>query len=144
LKEREREKESREKRKRDFISRFHELVKVPIDPSSIYETGETISLVWKTECIAISLVRRLTFPISLSVQVEIFMPIVPTEDMVTRDTDLPSKVIIHMEYLRSLLDASFDLQVIGEECLLVASKDFREIPSPEIIDMLLPPECNFQ
>ena len=136
--------ESRENLKREFISRFHELVMDPIDPSSIYETGESITLVWKTNWVAISLVRKLTFPISLSIQAEISMP-VPTADNDSIDyAAMPDDVILHMEYLRTLLDAGFALQVIGEECLWMASKDFREIPPPEILDMLMPPGPNGQ
>jgi len=128
----------------DFVSRFKEILRSPIDPSAVYETGESIDLVWKTDWVAISLIRRLTFPISLSIQAEISMPVLTVDKDSTKHSAMPDDVILHMEYLRTLLDAGFDLQVIGEECLWVVSKGFKEIPSPEIIDMLLPPGCNFQ
>ncbi|MFW9945098.1 MAG: hypothetical protein ACFFB7_08880 [Candidatus Sifarchaeia archaeon] len=139
MKEEEREKESGEGLKRDFTARFYELVMAPIDPSTIYETGESITLVWKTNWVAISLVRKLTFPISLSIQAEISMPVPTDDDDSINYAALPDVVILHMGYLRTLIDGGFDVQVIGEECLWVASKDFKEIPSPEILDMLMPP-----
>lgn len=126
----------------DFVSRFQELVRSQIDPSDVYETGESIDLVWKTEWVAISLIRKLTFPISLAVQVEISMP-VSTLDNDTMDySAMPDVVILHMEYLRKLLNAGFVVEVIGEECLWVASKDFGEIPPSETLDILMPPVLN--
>lgn len=121
------------------MSRFQELVRSPIDPSRVYETSESIDLVWKTDWVAISLIRRLTFPISLGILAEISMPVLAVKNDSTKHTALPDDVILHMEYLRTLLDAGFELQVIGEECLWVASKDFEEIPPSEILDMLMPP-----
>jgi hypothetical protein len=128
----------------DFVSRFQEIVRSPIDPSGVYETGESIDLVWKTDWVAISLIRRLTFPISLSILAEISMPVLTSDNDSSRHTALPDDVILQMEYLRTLLVAGFDLQVIGEECLWVASKDFKEIPPLEILEILMPPGPNVQ
>ena len=131
--------ESRENQKRNFVSRFQEIVVAPMDPSSIYETGESITLVWKTEWAAISLVRRLTFPISLTVQVEIHMPVLSADNDSINYMAMPDDMVLHMDYLRGLLEAGFDLQVIGEECLWVASRDFKEVPPSELLDILMPP-----
>ncbi len=144
MKEEEGEKESRESFKKEFVSRFYELVMAPIDPSSIYETGESITLVWRTNWVAISLIRRLTFPISLTIQAEISIPVPPEDNDCINYAAMPDVVILHMGYLRTLIDAGFDVQVIGEECLWVATKDFKEIPSPEMLDILMPPGPNGQ
>jgi hypothetical protein len=134
---------SRESIKKEFVSRIQLMVTTPIDPSSIYETGESITLVWRTNWVAISLIRRLTFPISLTIQAEITMPVPPEDNDGINYAAMPDDVILHMDYLQTLLDAGFDLQVIGEECLWVAAKDFKEIPPSEVLAMLLPPGPEF-
>ena len=123
--------------------RFQEILRSPIDPSGVYDTGESIDLVWKTDWVAISLIRRLTFPISLGILAEISMPVLIVDNDSTKHAALPDDVILHKEYLRKLIDAGFDLQVIGEECLWVAAKDFKEIPPSEVLAMLFPPGPEF-
>lgn len=123
-----------------FVSRFKEAASSSIPSSNEIGSGQWISVVMRTEWVEILLVRTLSDPHYLSVEVEISTPnpSPPDEEsLVTRR--MPLDMIEHMQYLLRLLDVGFSLIVIGEEGLWLASKDFKEGPSPEVLSILTPP-----
>jgi hypothetical protein len=52
---------------------------------------------------------------------------------------LPEVMITHMNYLQTLMESGFALQVVGEEGLWAATKQFKGVPESDVIKLLVPP-----
>jgi hypothetical protein len=123
-----------------FVSRFQEVASSSFPSSDEIVCGQWISVVMRTDWVEILLMRTLKDPHRFSVEVEVSIPTYFPHNgrsAVTRKT--PLDMIEHMQYLVRLQDAGFSLIVVGEEGLWLASKDFEEAPSAEILNVLMPP-----
>lgn len=140
VKEKESADELRSKSPCQLSLRLQELLKAPLELSDTNRSGCSVYPVCRTDWMEILLVRFVSDPSLLKIEIEISMP---TAEMAgerrARPEKLPSDMIAHMEYLEKLLDVGFSLQVVGEECLWIASKNFVGFPSSDIVELLLPP-----
>jgi hypothetical protein len=124
----------------DISHRLQELVETPLRPSDVGGPGYQESLLCRTNWVEILLLRFAKNPEILRIEVEVFMPVAaqPQEHLIPQKK-VPLDMIAHMEYLIGLLDVGFSLQVFGEECLWVASKQFKGIPRLDAVRKLVPP-----
>jgi hypothetical protein len=123
-----------------MLSRIKDLADLPMNQAEVGSSGERLSVLTRTDWLQILLLRFPENPEMLTIEVEVFMPTGPrAESDSRRPKQMPSAMIAHMEYLIRLVDAGFSLKIAGEECLWVASKHFKGLPSSEIAEVLLPP-----
>jgi len=123
-----------------MLSRIKEFAELPTNQAEVGSTGERLSVLNRTDWLQILLLRFPENPEVLTIEVEVFMPSGPRpESDSKRLKKMPLTMIAHMEYLIGLVDAGFSLDVSGEECLWVASKNFKGLPSSDIAQILLPP-----
>jgi hypothetical protein len=123
-----------------MLSRLRDFTSLPIDSAEANASGEWVSVLTRTDWLQILLLRYVEDPETLRIEVEVFMPSGPRlEKDSTGTRKMPLAMIGHMEYLIGLMDAGFSLQVVGEECLWVASKQFKGLPESQIVQKLVPP-----
>jgi hypothetical protein len=122
-----------------MLSRLRDFTSLPIDSAEANASGECVSVLTRTDWLQILLLRYVEDPETLRIEVEVFMPTHPRPEDSARPRKMPLAMIGHMEYIIGLLDAGFSLQVLGDECLWVASKQFKGLPGSQIVQKLIPP-----
>jgi len=123
-----------------MLSRIRSLASLPIDSAEAGASGECVSVLTRTDWLQILLLRYVEDPETLRIEVEVFMPTGQhPEKGSTPNRKMPLAMIGHMEYIIGLLDAGFSLQVLGDECLWVVSKQFKGLPGSQIVQKLIPP-----
>lgn len=126
----------------DISSRLQELVESPLQLSEAGVSGYEESVLCRTEWVEILLLRSVEEPEILRIEVEVLVPVAaqPGAHLVPQDI-MRLNMVAHMKYLMKLLDIGFSLQVVGEECLWVATGQFTGIPNPEVVHALAPPQA---
>jgi hypothetical protein len=122
-----------------LASRLHKLCNLPLDPSTTGQSGESISVLHKTKWVEILLVRKASTLDLIFIEVDISMPVVSPFANSVDFASLPEAMITHMNYLQILMESGFALQVVGEEGLWVATKQFEGVPESDVIKLLVPP-----
>jgi len=125
----------------DISSKLQELVETPPQSSEVGGSGYQESVLCRTEWVEILLMRSAEDPEILRIEVEVLVPAAaqPREYPIPQDK-MPLNMVAHMEYLMKLLDMGFSLQVVGEECLWVATGQFAGIPPSDVVQELAPPQ----
>ncbi len=140
----------------ELIKRYSELSGVPDDKLSFNENGESLSILCQSEWVRILVIRRLNTPDQVTIEVELSFPTrvhtkkVETNEEAdieansTKDTlALLEEAVTHLRYLAKLHDRGFALDVIGQECLWTAFRDFNNTPDAEMFELLNPPsDCS--
>jgi hypothetical protein len=125
----------------DISLRLQELVEAPLEPSDVDQSGSSMSVLCRTDWVEILVLRCVENPETLRIEVEISMPVETRPDRhIGQPERLPSIMIAHMEYLLKLLDVGFSLHVVGEEGLWITTSQFTGIPSPDVVQRLVPPQ----
>jgi hypothetical protein len=125
----------------DISLRLQELVEAPLEPSDVDQSGSSMSVLCRTDWVEILVLRCVENPETLRIEVEISMPVETRPDRhIGQPERLPSDMIAHMEYLLKLLDVGFSLHVVGEEGLWITTSQFTGIPSPDVVQRLVPPQ----
>ena len=132
----------------EMASKYAELMKAPVDEATVNENGESLSTLCQSEWVRILVIRRPEIPDHVTIEVEISLPspVAHTTDADRSDsdvkdngTDLLHHAIEHLHYLSRLRNNGFALDVVGQECLWTAFRDFTEAPAPDVFDLLKPP-----
>ena len=122
----------------DLALRIKSLISRSYDTLEFNESEESTSLLLRNEWVEILLTRRKNEPEFLAIDAEISLPNLPEIE----DTQsFPLYMIAHMEYLQNLQSAGFKIRVVGDECLWIASKEFKGTVDDDVIEMLIPPTC---
>jgi hypothetical protein len=120
----------------DLALRIKNLISRSYDTLEFNESDESTSLILRNEWVEILLTRRKNEPEFLAIDAEISLPNSPEME----DKQLfPLYMIAHMEYLQNLQSAGFKIRVVGDECLWIASKEFKETVDDDVIEILKPP-----
>ena len=106
---------------------------LPIDPVKCNVAGEEISTIYRNDWVKIYMIRSPDFADVVLVEVEVSLP------KKLSDAEIILDMIQHLTYLHELLNQGFELCVIREECLWVASRSFSETPEDSILEVLHPP-----
>ncbi len=132
----------------EMAKEYAELVKAPIDEAAVNENGESLSTLCQSEWVRILLIRRPSTPDLVTIEVEMSLPShfvqasdadEPDTEFKDNGTDLLHQAIEHLHYLSRLRNNGFTLDVVGQECLWTAFRDFTEPPASDMFDLLKPP-----
>ncbi|UCH04893.1 MAG: hypothetical protein JSW05_01690 [Candidatus Thorarchaeota archaeon] len=132
----------------EMARKYAELMETPVDRATVNENGESLSTLCQSEWVRILVIRRPSTPDLVTIEVEISLPspVVRTSDADGADskakdngTDLLHQAIEHLHYLSRLRNNGFTLDVVGQECLWTAFRDFTETPVSDVFDLLKPP-----
>ncbi|MFW9799616.1 MAG: hypothetical protein ACFFD9_04220 [Candidatus Thorarchaeota archaeon] len=140
----------------EMIKRYTELSEAPDDKLSFNENGESLSVLCQSEWVRILVIRHLNAPDQVTIEVELSFPTrvgsAKAETLEDADSDanatsntlsLLKEAVEHLHYLSKLHDKGFALDVIGQECLWTAFRDFNSTPDTEMFELLNPPsDCS--
>jgi hypothetical protein len=104
---------------------------LPIDPVECNAAGEEITTIYESDWIKIFIIRNSDFSGEILVEVELSLP------SKWNYTEVVLDMIQHLTYIQELLNQGFELCVIKEECLWVASRSFSKVPDDSILEALL-------
>ena len=117
----------------ELRTKFDSIMTLPIDPVKCNVAGEEISAIHGTDWVKIYFIRSSDFADVILVEVEVSLP------SKLSDVEVILDMIQHLTYIQELLNQGFELCVIREECLWVASRSFSETPDDSILEVLHPP-----
>jgi len=132
----------------EMTRKYAELMEAPVDEATVNENGESLSTLCQSEWVRILVIRRPSTPDLVTIEVEISLPspVGKASDTDETDseaedngTDLLHQAIEHLHYLSRLRTNGFTLDVVGQECLWTAFRDFTETPVSDVFDLLRPP-----
>nr|KXH72831.1 MAG: hypothetical protein AM324_00480 [Candidatus Thorarchaeota archaeon SMTZ1-83] len=132
----------------EMAKKYAELMEAPVDEASVNENGESLSTLCQSEWVRILVIRRPSTPDLVTIEAEISLPspVVKATDPDATDSgpedngsDLLQQAIEHLQYLSRLRAKGFTLDVVGQECLWTAFRDFTETPVSEVFNLLEPP-----
>lgn len=136
----------------ELIKRYEQIIETPAKELRFNEHGESVAILCQSEWVRILVIQRQDPANLVSIEVELSLPAQSTKvsssvrekgDLKEADTKvLANQVIEHLRYMTLLQDEGFTLELIGQECLWTASRDFQESPRQEFFQLLSPPsEC---
>ena len=132
----------------EMARKFAELMEAPVDEATVNENGESLFTLCQSQWVRILVIRRPSTPDLVTIEVEISLPspVVQATDADGTDskakdngTDLLHQAIEHLHYLSRLRNNGFTLDVVGQECLWTAFRDFTETPVSDVFGFLKPP-----
>jgi hypothetical protein len=132
----------------EMANKYAELMDAPVDEATVNENGESLSTLCQSEWVRILVIRRPDTPEHVTIEIEISLPSPAVHatgadgtDSGAKDngTDLLHQAIEHLHYLSRLRNNGFTLDVVGQECLWTAFRDFSEPPASAVFDLLRPP-----
>lgn len=136
----------------ELMKKYYQLSTKPLAaPSLENESGESVETLYQSSSLRILLLRATTDPEMVTLEVEVWLPGSKTNDNLASPSNMEGKeqgenlsemlaqMIAHLQYLYSLHQNGFSLDVIKHDCLWTASCTFSKLPDRQIFDMLLPP-----
>jgi hypothetical protein len=132
----------------EMTRKYAELMEAPVDEVTVNENGESLSTLCQSEWVRILVIRRPSTPDLVTIEVEISLPSPvghasdtdgTDSEVENNGTDLLHQAIEHLHYLSRLRSNGFTLDVVGQECLWTAFRDFTETPVSDVFDLLKPP-----
>ncbi|MFX1317958.1 MAG: hypothetical protein ACFE9D_01115 [Promethearchaeota archaeon] len=136
----------------ELMKKYHQLSTKPMAvPSLENESGESVETLYQSSSLRILLIRTTADPENVTLEVEVWLPGSYSDDDLTSLSKTEGKtqneklgemlgqMITHLQYLYSLHQSGFSLDVIKHDCLWTASCTFSKLPDRELFDRLLPP-----
>jgi hypothetical protein len=131
--------------------RFHEIIKNEPASSSYSEEQESVSILYRTNWVRILVVQPFENPQAITIDVEVSQPYPPLSPSSLSPIDsaqtsnetrkLLEQLMEHIKYILKLESSGFSIDFVGNDCLILASRCFAEIPGAEIFELLLPPSA---
>ncbi len=108
------------------------------------EDEECISILYENDWVRILGVRNTDNPEEKRIEVEVSLPLgsvsTPLDDITGIEVEsFIQNLIKHLEYLLSLADSGFTLDVMTREGIYTAHLELENSPSDTMFDVLLPP-----
>jgi len=138
----------------NLLSRFHEIIKSEPAYHTHSEEQESVSILCRTNWVRILVVRQPDNPQSIIIEVEVSQPYPPfspnsSSQLSSKQTSNETRQILeqfieYIKYILKLESSGFSVDFVGNDCLILASRCFTEIPSAEIFELLLPPSTKQQ
>ena len=136
-------------KKSNLQSRFSEIINTEPAYHEITERQESLSILYKTNWVRILVVRTPEDSQSIIIEVEVSQPyssasftssFPPDSKQKSNETrQILEQFIEHIKYILKLQTSDFFIDFVGNDCLILASRCFKETPSAEIFELLLPP-----
>ncbi len=135
----------------DLLTAYHQLLAVSRDQFLEEESSNFVLTLYETESLRILMVRTGEDDHPVRIETEVTFPLrIPNlnaiQDILTDPVQntvlkpLLGEMRAHLEYLRTLSDAGFKLEILGEECVWIASCTLKNPPSKELYSLLKPPK----
>lgn len=135
----------------DLINAYHQLLAVPKDQVFEDERSNFVVLLYETEYLRILMIRSGEDEHPVRIETEVNFPLqVPDLNSIQdiNQDSIQDRVLkplleemkVHLEYLRTLTDAGFRLEILGEEGVWIASYPLNKPPTKELYSLLKPPE----
>ncbi len=136
-----------------LMEKYQKIISTPIESPTptLNESGETVEILLQTNSMRILVIRESMNPQTVNLEVEVWLPNRSPNtldtDSKTTETELEdknlsttlSRMIDHLQYLLTLQQSGFTLDVIKHDCLWTASKSFTKKPSRDLFELLIPP-----
>ncbi|MCK5151830.1 MAG: hypothetical protein KAQ65_08315 [Candidatus Thorarchaeota archaeon] len=126
----------------NLLKTYEEAVRTPPTESDLNDASEAITTLHQDDWLRILLIRRIDSPEVVTIEVESSLPIraqgtPPIESNETRG--ILEGMINSLKYLISLESEGFSLDIIGQDCMWTAYKEFNTPIDPTVFDALTPP-----
>ncbi|MHA1906190.1 MAG: hypothetical protein ACW98Y_02760 [Candidatus Thorarchaeota archaeon] len=130
--------------KTDLLKKYEEAVKSPPKDADLNDASEAITTLHQDDWLRILLIRQIETPEVATIEVESSLPLkaqgMPSIESKSNETRGILEGMIHtLKYLLSLESRGFGLDIIGQDCMWTAYKDFEMPISPIIFELLTPP-----
>ncbi len=114
----------------------------PLDTTELNVAGESVIVLCSTDWVKVILIRSFGNETYYQIEAEVSVP--SCSDNLEHETlqiqmDVLMDMMTHLIYIRNLLEVSFELSIIREDCLWIASRSFSDIPEDYVFKLLLPP-----
>ncbi len=119
----------------ELRSRYLLITRSPVKHESLNAAGELVTILTSTRWVQIALIQCPETEKVVNVEVEVS---IPSNDGISYE-ELLTGMIIHLNYLKCIVEQDFILTIIRDDCLWVASKTYSSQPKAEVFDALLPP-----
>jgi len=133
----------------NLFDKFQEIMNSEPAHVTYAEEQESASVLYKTRWVRILVVRSPEDSESVTIDVEVSPPYpslsptstspVTSEQTSNETRKLLEQMIEYIQYVLVLESSGFFIDFVGNECLILASRQFTEMPSAEIFELLLPP-----
>ncbi|MFW9960008.1 MAG: hypothetical protein ACFFDV_03260 [Candidatus Thorarchaeota archaeon] len=135
----------------NLFDKFQEIMNSEPAQVIYVEEQESASVLYKTSWVRILVVRSPEDSKSITIDVEVSPPypslsptstsLVTSEQTSNETQKLLGQMIEYIQYVLVLESSGFSIDFVGNECLILASRQFSEMPSAEIFEILLPPSA---
>ena len=130
---------------KDTLSdKYNELTRVSLSSSDLNDAQESVSLLHQDDWVRILLVRQLDKDAEITIEIESSLPLRAKGEPAIKDGPLVASELLRgmirtLEYLLSLEKMGFKLDIIGQDCMWTAYKDFNTPPDTVFFDAISPP-----
>ncbi|UCE09693.1 MAG: hypothetical protein JSW61_12070 [Candidatus Thorarchaeota archaeon] len=117
--------------------------------ASFNDEGESVKVIGETSWTRVLLIRQKESPSEIRIEIELMLPRATRELVpgLKKDEPIPCQVVSelaentieHMKYLLNLYHSGFNLELMGEFCLWIATRTFEGLPGKAIFEAICPP-----
>ncbi len=130
--------------KTNLLKTYEEAIRTPPTESDLNDASEAITTLHQDDWLRILLIRQIDSPEVLTIEVESSLPIraqgIPSIESESNETrGILEGMIKSLKYLISLESEGFSLDIIGQDCMWTAYKEFNIPIDPTVFDVLTPP-----
>jgi len=127
-----------------LLETFNQLVRVPLSSADLNDAQESVCLLHQDDWVRILLIRQLENPDHLTIEIESSLPLRAHGEPSIKDGTMMARnlllgMIRTLQYLLNLEKVGFNLDIIGQDCMWTAYKDFSTHPDVAIFDAITPP-----
>ncbi|MFW9954430.1 MAG: hypothetical protein ACFFD3_07740 [Candidatus Thorarchaeota archaeon] len=124
--------------------KFHEITSKLPTSEDLNDVDEVISTLYQDDWLRILVIRQVENPSLVTIEVESSLPVMahgnpPRNDANPNATALLNGMIRTLEYLLNLQRNHFSLDIIGQDCMWTAYREFEGQPDEDIFRILTPP-----
>ncbi len=129
--------------KANLVTKYEEAVKTPPKASDLNDASEAITTLHQDDWLRILLIRQIDSPQLVTIEVESSLPLrvqgMPSIDLKSNETrGILEEMIQTLKYLLGLESEGFSIDIIGQDCMYTAYKEFKIPIDPTVFDALVP------
>ena len=124
----------------EMMERFRRFAQADLFPISFNKMHLVSEILLKTSTVRIILTRYEYRTEDLGIDIEVSLPSLPKTSDVTSMQESIDRVIAALEYLNGLISIGFDLEILQEEGILIASTVLSKDTKEDVFKALTPPD----
>jgi hypothetical protein len=130
--------------KTELLKKYEEAVKTLPKDSDLNDASEAITTLHQDDWLRILLIRQIDTPKLVTIEVESSLPLkaqgLPSISDASNETrGMLEGMIQTLKYLLNLESQGFNLDIIGQDCMWTAFRDFDVPINSSVFDILCPP-----